>query len=106
MKKQGMQVATVERKSELAFHHTLITYLFCPVFEEYADVYLGFHGLPGSGDAMRKLAKDGFGEALNGSYTAYPIPDGCCKTRVKSGIRIIERLPVLRFSAFVLHDTL
>ena len=35
-----------------------MTYLFCLVFEEYANVYLDFHRPQGSGDAMRKLAQD------------------------------------------------
>jgi hypothetical protein len=39
--------------------------------EEYANVYLDFHRPSASGDAMPKLAQDGFGEALNGSYTAH-----------------------------------
>jgi hypothetical protein len=43
MEKQGVQVAAMGRKSELAFHHTIMTYLFCLVFEEYANVYLDFH---------------------------------------------------------------
>lgn len=71
MEKQGMQVAAVVRKGELEFHHTIMTYLFCLVFEEYATVYQDFHGPPGSGDATRKLAQDGFREALDGSYTAH-----------------------------------
>ncbi|MCJ1386031.1 hypothetical protein MMC17_009156 [Xylographa soralifera] len=71
MEKQGMQVAAVERKSELAFHHTIMTYLLCLVFEEYANVYLDPHGLPGSGHAMRGLVQNGFGEALKGSYIAH-----------------------------------
>ena len=71
MEKLGLRVAVVERKNELAFHHTIMTYLFCLVFEEYADVYLDSQGLPGSGDATRKLAKAGFQEALDGSYTAH-----------------------------------
>lgn len=71
MEKQGLRVAAVERKSELAFHHTIMTYLFCLVFEEYANAYLDFHGPPGSGDVTRKLAQDGFQEALDGSYTAH-----------------------------------
>lgn len=68
---QGGQIVAVERKSELAYHHTTMTYIFCLVFEEYANVYLDIHGPPGSGDAIRKLAQDGFGEALNGSYASH-----------------------------------
>ena len=71
MEKQGMQVIAVERRTELPFHHVLMTYLFCLVFEEYANVYMDFHGPPGSGDAMRKLAQDCFEEALNGSYATH-----------------------------------
>jgi hypothetical protein len=41
------------------------------VFEEYANVYLDFHRPSASGDATRKLAQDGFGEALNRSYAAH-----------------------------------
>ena len=71
MEKYGMRVAAIERKMEPAFHHTIVTYNFCQVFEEYANVFLDTHGSPGSGDATRNLAQSGFQEALDGSYTAH-----------------------------------
>lgn len=71
MERQGLRVVAVERKTEQAFHHTIMTYLLCLVFEEYANVYLDSRGPSGSGDATRKLAHDGFREALDGSYTPH-----------------------------------
>ena len=66
-----MRVGTVKRKSELAFDHIIVSYLFCLVCEEYANVYLNFYGPLGSGDAMGKLAQHGFREVLEGSYAAH-----------------------------------
>ena len=66
-----MEIVVAGRKREAAFHHTIMTYLFCLVFEEYATVYIDTHEAPGSGDAMRKLAQEIFREALAGSCTAH-----------------------------------
>ena len=44
MERQGLRVLAVERKTEQAFHHTIMTHLFYLVFKEYANVYLDSRG--------------------------------------------------------------
>lgn len=66
-----MHVASIDRKTELPFHHAIVTYLFCQVAEEYATAYLDVSGPPGSGDQARSLAQDSFTEALQGSYAEH-----------------------------------
>jgi hypothetical protein len=66
-----MQVVAVDRKRELSFHHTTMTYIHCLVFEEYATTYLDVHGPPGAGDSLRQVVKDSFTEALSGSYAEH-----------------------------------
>ncbi|KAI1180230.1 hypothetical protein F4777DRAFT_365900 [Nemania sp. FL0916] len=69
--KTGFRVAAVERRPEPPFHHALMTYLFCLVFEEYATTYLAAEGPPGAADDLLKLTRDCFRESQQGSYTEY-----------------------------------
>lgn len=67
-----MQMMTVERKSELAFHHhRIMTHIFCLVFAEYANVRLDAYGPPWSGDSMQNIVHDSFRETMEGSYPAH-----------------------------------
>ena len=69
--KQGMRVGALKRKSELTFHHIIMPYRFCLVFEEYANVNLDFNGPPDVGDAILKSGQDSCREVLEGFYNAH-----------------------------------
>jgi len=66
-----MDIVAVDRKRESSWHHLTMTYVFCVVWEEYANVFLDKMGPPGSGDEGRAMAKAAYDEGMRGSYTSH-----------------------------------
>ena len=67
-----MEMVAVERESDTAHFHVIMTYLFCLVFEEYSNPRLENQGCEdGSADALRELASSGFQEARAGAHTQH-----------------------------------